>query len=469
MKVRICKVGPVNEVSVNISPLTIFVGPNNSGKTWVAYSIAAILGRNGYAKYRQAYAKEETKDRYPPLDNAIQQIFDEGSAKIDLREFAGQYGEEYINSVARLARSWLSDFMATDLADFKSLEFAIDFGDFREEFLETVTGSKLEEQLSIGRRRRTPLLKGTKESGESELYFYTSEDVSERLPAREIRDFVAGNVFLILQRAICRNVYTLPMERTTFITFPLLKRRTSNDESPPLDEQEDSTERSRFSRRLATPLGDFMYMFGVAADISLRERLEIAHDEPRVGQYISLAESLERDVLGGGIQFSPHSTDEMKELNYQPSKDVNLEISVSSSMVKELAPLVLYLRHLAMPRDWLVIDEPEMNLHPEAQVRLIEFLTMLVNADLRLIITTHSSYMIDHLSNLMKAARYDNHSEIADRFFLKNTEAFISSDNVSVYLFQSGTATSIVREDGSIDWGTFGRVADKINEIYFSF
>ena len=46
-------------------------------------------------------------------------------------------------------------------------------------------------------------------------------------------------------------------------------------------------------------------------------------------------------------------------------------MTVSSSMVKELAPLVLYLRYLAKPDELVIIDEPEMNLHPAAQVQII--------------------------------------------------------------------------------------------------
>ena len=74
-------------------------------------------------------------------------------------------------------------------------------------------------------------------------------------------------------------------------------------------------------------------------------------------------------------------------------------------MTKELVPLVLYLRYLAEPDDLIVIDEPEMNLHPAAQVEIIEFLAMLVNAGLNVLITTHSPYIIDHISNLIVAKK----------------------------------------------------------------
>lgn len=154
------------------------------------------------------------------------------------------------------------------------------------------------------------------------------------------------------------------------------------------------------------------------------------------------------------------------EIIFQPSKDINLEMQVASSMVKEIAPLYLCLRYLVEPDELLIIDEPEMNLHPAAQVQIIEFLAMLVQAGLKVLITTHSPYIVDHLSNLMKAAKYEDKESLKERFYLERTEAFIPQDKVSVYLFEDGTAKNILHEDGRIDWGTFGNVSDDISHIF---
>ncbi len=92
---------------------------------------------------------------------------------------------------------------------------------------------------------------------------------------------------------------------------------------------------------------------------------------------------------------------------------------------------------------------------------------MLVNAGLNVLFTTHSPYMVDHLINLITAAQHPNPPAITDLFYLKNQEAFIVRDKVSVYLFEKGTARNILEEDGMIDWGTFGAVSDRVSQIYY--
>jgi len=61
----------------------------------------------------------------------------------------------------------------------------------------------------------------------------------------------------------------------------------------------------------------------------------------------------------------------VQEILFQTTENIKLEIPLVSSMIKELAPLVLYLRYLAEPNDWIIIDEPEMNLHPKRKCLFI--------------------------------------------------------------------------------------------------
>ena len=153
------------------------------------------------------------------------------------------------------------------------------------------------------------------------------------------------------------------------------------------------------------------------------------------------------------------------ELLYHPAENVSLELKVSSSMVTGLT-LLVHLRSRARPGQLIVIDEPEMSLHPAAQVELTEFFGMLVNAGLNILITTHSPYIVDHISNLIRANDHPDKEKVKDYFYLKQTTSFLPKDKVSVYLFESDKVTDILKEDGDINWGTFSSVSRDLSDIY---
>src|SRR5260370_40663855 len=90
----------------------------------------------------------------------------------------------------------------------------------------------------------------------------------------------------------------------------------------------------------------------------LEERKAQARDDLRVQKYIYLADILEKEILSGDLAFSTPEPDSRRDILFQAAQDVRLELPIVSSMVKELAPLVLYLRYLAGPDELLIIDEP---------------------------------------------------------------------------------------------------------------
>lgn len=44
MKVKVCNLGPLKEAEIELKPLMVLIGPNNAGKTWLAYLLSGILG-----------------------------------------------------------------------------------------------------------------------------------------------------------------------------------------------------------------------------------------------------------------------------------------------------------------------------------------------------------------------------------------------------------------------------------------
>lgn len=457
MKVEINNLGVIKQAEIDLKPLTVFIGKNGEGKTWAAYTLSAILGPYGYLNYQKAYFDGKNQQTYPPLDGAIDQIIKEGNAQINFIQFAKEYGELYINDVARLAPNWMQSFMATERVSFENLQVDFKLEESTQGFLERIKAASIERKLSSG------ILNALKESGEEILFFYTETEgnVSEKLPLKAIQQFVIKEIFQTIHRTFYANdLYIFPTERTTFITFPFGNiMMTKNDlEYSEINESE--------PRKTSHP--EPVYRFLVTMVNASRKSMSIREEEikenPRVDKYVKLANLLEDDILQGKLGFEISKL--RKELLFQPTVETKLEMPIVSSMVKELAPLVLCLRDLVKPNEWLIIDEPEMNLHPAAQVRIIEFLVMLVNAGLHVLITTHSPYIVDHLANLMQGAKHDDPESIKELFYLEKTESFIAQEKVGVYLFEEGTAKNILSDEGIINWETFGNVSNDLSGIY---
>lgn len=136
MKVEIHNLGVIKEkATFDLKPLTVFIGPNNAGKTWLAYSLAGILGPFGWGKYAEAYADKKVPHSYEQIDKAITRVLADGNATIDLHRFADEYGEKYINDVAQYARNWMHQFLRTQLAHFDDIDISLSLGKTKADFL----------------------------------------------------------------------------------------------------------------------------------------------------------------------------------------------------------------------------------------------------------------------------------------------------------------------------------------------
>ena len=119
-------------------------------------------------------------------------------------------------------------------------------------------------------------------------------------------------------------------------------------------------------------------------------------------QQPSHAERLERHILRGTIRVERTASD-YNELFYRPENwKSDLPLMRASSMVSELAPVVLYLRYLVQPGDVLIIEEPEAHLHPAMQAVFARELARLARSGIRVVVTTHSEWLLDQFANLVR-------------------------------------------------------------------
>ena len=80
-------------------------------------------------------------------------------------------------------------------------------------------------------------------------------------------------------------------------------------------------------------------------------------------------------------------------------------LSRASSMLSELAPILLALKEIVGQTDHLTIDEPEAHLHPAMQRKIASFLVDIVNCGLGVTLTTHSDFFVGEINNLIRAGK----------------------------------------------------------------
>ena len=106
----------------------------------------------------------------------------------------------------------------------------------------------------------------------------------------------------------------------------------------------------------------------------------------------------------------------------------------SSSAVRSLLEIGFYLRHVAQRGDLLMVDEPELNLHPENQRRVARLFACLINLGIRVFVTTHSDYIVKEFNTLIMLNNdTPGLKRIAEREGYR-VEELVPADRVRVYI-----------------------------------
>ena len=200
---------------------------------------------------------------------------------------------------------------------------------------------------------------------------------------------------------------------------------------------------------------------GVTADFM--QQLIHYEDERSADELMkNLADALEREVLEGKIRGNTALAGGIPDFVYQPRKtEENIRLTRASSMVTELAPVVLLLRNAIARGDMLIIDEPEAHLHPEMQVEFTRFLASVVRSGVRIVMTTHSEWVLEELANLVQASKLTK----TQRKEINGSDIALNENEVGAWLFQPKKRPkgSVVEEIPlNRESGTFAAGYDKV-------
>ena len=153
------------------------------------------------------------------------------------------------------------------------------------------------------------------------------------------------------------------------------------------------------------------------------------------------ASRIEEKILNGKILVK-HNIVGFPYIYFQPNEEKNkiIPLNLSSSTVSQLASVVLYLRYFASKNHLIILEEPEIHLHPEKQVTLVHEIVLMVQAGYKILVTTHSEWFTETLSNIVA-------------FKGRNSFPAISVKDIGVWNFKhlKNSSGSIIKE---VKWNT---------------
>jgi len=402
LELEVADFGPIAEATVELRPLTVFIGPSNTGKSWLAMLIYALHRFMGGAlgtgtrrlvlpgrmfDTRTKFASDEAVHR--AIDELVKALYRRGAPPGEEIPLANAVAEEMRLALARQAEDLRDEFRRSlGVVEPEELVRRGSEGGatvvLRQDALDLLAlrllGTQATLDVAIANDARI-----RKEAVRDDLSYLLSTAYGTDQRDEESRDAGYRDALRVLAEQVLPQVFN-PFFRQAFY---LPAGRTGVVEAY----------REIFGGMAET--GPTL-LPGVLTDF-LRRLIEMSPARNGNGGFDEVAGRIEREMLGGGIRVAPSPVAGFPKFGYRPDGwREELPLTNSSSAVSELAPVVLFLRHVVAPGDVLIVEEPEAHLHPAAQVKLTRLLAGTVQAGLRVVMTTHSEWILEALANVVR-------------------------------------------------------------------
>jgi predicted ATPase len=405
-KIEIRNFGPIKELNLDIKDFSIFIGPQASGKSTIAKTIFF----------------------FKSLNDDLVKYFIESVEKSDFSKSIGTYAKsirqkylDYFGSSTHLnglhlkyyytEKIWISITIETNhkyITPNFSEQFKDDFKNLVKEAIE----------FSSFLGQRNPSL-------------LTSKDLlqidSEK---RKFVSYIKEKCNSIFQED--RELIFIPAGRSLLATL--------SDQLQFIN-----------PRNLDFLMRTFLDKINIVRPIFNKSLSDIIKERRLLTQYeidynkTKLADEIISKILRGKYQYDKDG----EKIFYETNKYVKLNFSSSGQQESLWILLLLFIIILEKQNVFIVIEEPEAHLFPEAQKEISNLIALMSNVEnSQVIITTHSPYILASLNNLILANKVGSENINVEKRINKNL--WINRDKVYAALVTKGQVKDIIDNELNI-------------------
>jgi len=431
VKVTIQNIEPIKNDSIEINDLTVIVGMNNTGKSLFLHAVHALYDETLNFRIMQDFFKHDSKMEDVYREMLINRVHSYEFTKEGLLKVIINLMKYYsTNEVGQLIYNFIFKedgnekiIIGRDLLSGEKTN--IEFDNLYRQFDYLVEETYSKDIIGLRKKKNSFIFESTVNN---DYYNNKYHGLVTLELKQELSDFFA-RLFSKLS-LFSRQTISFPSERSG-----LMLSRTAKYQYPNAMTEE--------------------YVSFLNAEMDTNQLAEL--------KFRKIAEYIENKILFGKIVFDPNGNVQFKD------HKTNNKISMNrvSSSVRELSGIILYLKYSVKSGHTILIDEPELSLHPNAIRYLVRAIAMLLKSKLKIVIITHSDYFVKELNNLINLSDINvkkNKVELSKYYDEKYiTEISVNKEDVSIYSFtRDNEGQVLIKKDLVCDeYGFYEPLFDK--------
>lgn len=432
---KVENLGPIRSASFTSSHLNVLCGKNNSGKSFLIHAVYCVF------QYLQNLVATDPKDAH------VQQLVEKGSCEFSAEEYFAGLNDQLDKVMPEIVKR-LPGLMNKSRSAFEGCKISVQIN-------EKYIASHIRElPLSFTFQVSNSLKVLWTKPRDSYICRVVLENSAEKYPSDE----VVRNVMSFAVRQLIGKLLPVPVlltaERAGVIAFAadVMSFAMSRQTEPSM---------IGIGPEATMVLSSHYPMAMIQELVMQNEIRQVQEGREYLMAPVPEAERFYKwfktNILDGDVVAR-----EGKLYYVQSSSDLDMPLSDASSSVKALASLNYFVHYRMAPGSLLMIDEPELNLHPERQRMLMRALARMAKSlGVGIVISTHSMTMVRELNTLLsmrEACKYK--PDLAKEYEYEMDELLDESD-VSCGIVEEGT---INQQDKGVNRGFYVQSFDDASE-----
>lgn len=437
---KIGNLGPIQNATVDFAALTVLCGANNQGKTYLAYTLYGVL--SDLHRMTMNFLNDEEREK----------LVDYGSITFEKNQFIDKLVTVIENNFNQRKQIILERVFKSDIIPFEKVELSIT----RDEIVRYlnlnaiksfgVKAASMEIIMEVNEEQLTILLTST--SHAIRLAKLSKMTIIQIMLSRLIENAISNNnnFFYVPAERIGINVFRNQLNQNKvevldFISNEINTVQKSKDEV----NEELLKSLNHLTEVYPLPISDYL------SYINSIKKYDIDDKNNEIAAYI-------RSNLINGRFIVDDATSKSyfkAKISKNKYKSDLIPLDIASSAIKSIYGLDYFFENVDnQNQNIIIIDEPEMNLHPSNQMNFAELINLCVSKGIQVVISTHSDFLVKKIQNIMLK------NELNDQLEGLNTQ------NVKVYNFEGNSVKEINLLSDTEPFHNFDKIIAEIEDEY---